>query len=58
MAGLDDLRAFMLRNRAPIPVVANAGLRNVPDKGIYAWDPGAQLGVHRMDEFFLTEQAQ
>ncbi|MEO1491292.1 MAG: ABC transporter substrate-binding protein [Pseudomonadota bacterium] len=39
--------------RAPIPLVHDAELRNVPAQGIYAWDPGGQLGVHRMDEFFF-----
>ncbi|TYO85211.1 ABC transporter substrate-binding protein [Oceanicella actignis] len=39
-------------NMAPQPVIANTRLRNVPAEGIYAWDPGAQLGVHRIDEFF------
>lgn len=39
--------------RAPIPLVHNAELRNVPKEGIYAWDPGGQFGVHRMDEFFF-----
>ncbi len=39
--------------RAPIPLVHDAALKNVPDEGIYAWDPGGQLGVHRMDEFFF-----
>ncbi|MEM7211415.1 MAG: ABC transporter substrate-binding protein [Pseudomonadota bacterium] len=42
-------------SRAPIPVVHSARLQNVPDNGIYAWDPGGQLGVHRMDEFFFTD---
>ena len=41
--------------RAPMPLVVDAALRNVPDEGIYAWDPGGQLGVHRMDEFFFDE---
>ncbi len=41
--------------RAPVPVVHSARLNNVPAKGIYAWDPGGQLGVHRMDEFFFTD---
>ena len=41
--------------RAPIPVVHSARLQNVPATGIYAWDPGGQLGVHRMDEFFFTD---
>lgn len=41
-------------SRAPIPVAANDGLRNIPAEGLYAWDPGAQLGIHRMDEFFFA----
>jgi peptide/nickel transport system substrate-binding protein len=38
----------------PQPVVASNRLRNVPSEGLYAWDPGAHLGVHRMDEFFFA----
>ena len=41
-------------SRAPLPVAAHASLMNVPDEGLYAWDPGAQLGIHRMDEFFFA----
>ncbi|MEM9781739.1 MAG: ABC transporter substrate-binding protein [Pseudomonadota bacterium] len=43
--------------RAPMPVVSNARLMNVSDEGLYAWEPGAQLGVHRMDEFWFDEDA-
>ena len=39
---------------APQPVVVNKALRNVPEHGIWAWDPGAHFGVHRMDEFFFA----
>ncbi|PTW57613.1 peptide/nickel transport system substrate-binding protein [Breoghania corrubedonensis] len=35
------------------PVVVSERLRNVPKEGIYGWDPGAQFGIHRMDEFWL-----
>ncbi|MBY8977225.1 ABC transporter substrate-binding protein [Rhodobacteraceae bacterium NNCM2] len=42
-------------SRAPVPVVANAKLMNVPDEALYAWDPGAQLGIHRIDEFFFED---
>lgn len=38
---------------APQPVVINRKLRNVPEHAIWAWDPGAHFGVHRMDEFFF-----
>lgn len=40
-------------SRAPVPVAADARLRNVPRDGLYAWDPGAHLGIHRIDEFFF-----
>lgn len=43
--------------RAPVPMVHDADLRNVPATGIYAWDPGGQLGVHRIDEFFFANGA-
>jgi len=36
----------------PHPVVAKAGLMNVPEQGIYAWDPGAVFGVYRPDTFW------
>ena len=42
--------------RAPVPLVRSANLMNVPETGIYAWDPGGQLGVHRMDEFYFAEE--
>ncbi|WP_428696204.1 ABC transporter substrate-binding protein [Stappia sp.] len=35
--------------RQPV-VVKNLG--NVPEEGIYGWDPGAHFGIHRMDEFY------
>ena len=43
--------------RAPIPMVHDTRLKNVPRTGIYAWDPGGQLGIHRMDEFFFDGEA-
>jgi peptide/nickel transport system substrate-binding protein len=38
----------------PQPVAVSRRLANVPEAGIFAWDPGAHLGIHRMDEFFFT----
>jgi len=43
--------------RAPLPIVRDAALRNVPEEGLYTWDPGAHIGIHRMDEFFLAPEA-
>jgi peptide/nickel transport system substrate-binding protein len=40
---------------APQPVVVSKRLRNVPVKAIWAWEPGAHMGVHRMDEFFFAD---
>ncbi|GGH23674.1 peptide/nickel transport system substrate-binding protein [Cribrihabitans marinus] len=40
---------------APQPIVVSNRLRNVPEKAMWAWEPGAHFGVHRMDEFFLAE---
>lgn len=38
------------------PVVVRNSLRNVPDKGIYNWDPGAFFGIYRPDTFWFAEQ--
>ena len=35
------------------PVVVNKHIRNVPEKGIYNWDPGAQFGMYRPDQFWF-----
>jgi len=43
--------------QAPQPVVVSGRLRNVPEMGLYAWEPGAQFGVHRMDEFWFEDAA-
>ncbi|HRJ69412.1 MAG TPA: ABC transporter substrate-binding protein [Beijerinckiaceae bacterium] len=37
------------------PVVVSKKLRNVPDKAVFAWEPMALFGVHRIDEFFYAE---
>jgi peptide/nickel transport system substrate-binding protein len=38
------------------PVVVRNTLRNVPEKGLYNWDPGAFFGVYRPDTFWFAEQ--
>ena len=38
---------------APQPVVVSKDLRNVPENAIWAYDPGAHFGVHRVDEFYF-----
>jgi peptide/nickel transport system substrate-binding protein len=39
----------------PQPVVVSNKLRNVPESGIYNWDPGAHLGMYKPDTFWLDE---
>jgi peptide/nickel transport system substrate-binding protein len=34
------------------PVVVKNGLRGVPEKAVYAWDPGAHFGVYSPDAFY------
>jgi peptide/nickel transport system substrate-binding protein len=38
------------------PIVVNARLRNVPEDGIYNWDPGAHFGMYRPDGFWFDNQ--
>ncbi len=38
------------------PVVVHDGLRNVPTKGLYNWDPGAYFGIYRPDTFWIDEK--
>jgi|CXWL01.1.fsa_nt_gi peptide/nickel transport system substrate-binding protein len=37
------------------PIVVRNTLRNVPEKGIYNWDPGAFIGIYRPDTFWFSE---
>jgi peptide/nickel transport system substrate-binding protein len=51
----ENVFAIGVLNNAPQPVVVSNRLRNVPEKAIWAWSPGAHFGVHRVDEFFFDE---
>ena len=35
------------------PIVVNEKLRNVPEQGIYNWDPGAYFGIYKPDGFWF-----
>jgi peptide/nickel transport system substrate-binding protein len=50
----DQVYAIGTLNAAPQPIVVNKMLRNVPEKGMWAWDPGAHFGIHRIDEFYFA----
>ncbi len=40
-------------NGVPQPVVVSERLHNVPEKGVYSWNPGAHLGMYRPDTFWF-----
>ena len=37
------------------PVVVSNRLRNVPENGIYNWDPGSHFGIYRPDTFWFAD---
>ena len=42
-----------LVSAVPQIVVANADLRNVPEKAFYNWEPGSYFGIYRPDTFWF-----
>ena len=42
-------------NGVPQPVVVNNRLRNVPEEGLYNWDPGAYFGIYQPDTFWFDD---
>jgi len=51
----DQLYGIGVVAETPQPIVVSKRLRNVPEKAMWAWQPGAQFGVHRPDEFFFQQ---
>lgn len=39
------------------PVVVNNHLHNVPEQGVYSWDPGAQFGMYHPDQFWFDTES-
>jgi peptide/nickel transport system substrate-binding protein len=37
----------------PQPVVVSNRLHNVPEEGVYSWDPGAHFGIYKPDSFWI-----
>jgi peptide/nickel transport system substrate-binding protein len=40
-------------NGVPQPIVVRSTLRNVPEKGVFSWDPGAHFGMYKPDTFWF-----
>ena len=51
----DNVFSIGIVSGVPQPVVVDARLRNVPDTGIYNWDPGAHFGIYRPDTFWFED---
>jgi peptide/nickel transport system substrate-binding protein len=51
----ENVFAIGILAEAPQPVVVSDRVQNVPDQAIWAWDPGAHFGIHRIDEFYLSD---
>ncbi|HTE79768.1 MAG TPA: ABC transporter substrate-binding protein [Reyranella sp.] len=37
------------------PIVVGKKLKNVPEKGNWAWDPGGYIGLYKPDTFWMTD---
>ena len=51
----DNVFSIGIVSGVPQPVVVDARLRNVPEKGIYNWEPGAHFGIYRPDTFWIED---
>lgn len=51
----DQLFGIGMLAEAPQPIVVSSRMRNVPQKALWAWEPGAHFGIHRPDEFFVAD---
>ena len=52
----DEIYTIGVVNGVQRPVVVNNDLRNVPEVGVYNWDPGSAFGVYKPDTFWFTEE--
>ncbi|MCZ6636888.1 MAG: ABC transporter substrate-binding protein [Alphaproteobacteria bacterium] len=50
----DQVLTLGLIAAIPQPVLIARALRNVPEKGIYSWNPGAYFGVYNPDTFWIS----
>jgi len=40
------------------PIVVSDRLHNVPEQGVYSWDPGAQFGIYHPDQFWFDPSVE
>lgn len=49
----DQMFSIGTVNNSRQPVVVSNDLRNVPEEGVYAWDPTSYFGIYRPDTFWF-----
>ena len=52
----DNVFSIGIIASVPQVILANKNLRNVPEKAIYNWDPGAHFGIYRPDTFWFNSE--
>ena len=50
---VDEVLSIGLVAEVRQPIVVEDHLANVPDRGLWGWDPGANFGIYGMDTFFF-----
>jgi peptide/nickel transport system substrate-binding protein len=53
----EDTYSIGLVSEVPQPVLVSRRLRNVPETGLYNFDPGAFFGIYHMDGFWVENAA-
>ncbi|MEM7463023.1 MAG: ABC transporter substrate-binding protein [Pseudomonadota bacterium] len=51
----DQAFSIGIVNNTRQPVVTSSNLRNVPEEGIYSWEPTSYFGIYRPDTFWFEE---
>ncbi len=54
----DQVFSIGIVNGTLQPVVAARNLKNVPEKGLFTFDPGAYFGIYRPDTFWFEERGE
>jgi peptide/nickel transport system substrate-binding protein len=51
---VDEMLSIGTVNNAQQPIVVSPKLKNVPEKGYWAWDPGGYIGLYKPDTFWMA----
>ena len=51
----EQMYSIGVLNAVPQPVIINNQLRNLPEVGIYSWEPSSYFGIYKPDSFWFTE---